>query len=68
MAGTSGLDLVEILRTDERWRDVKVVMTSGFADEFDLRARSSDEGIPFFPKPVELDALARVIDASLRSA
>lgn len=61
--GVSGFDLADRLK--EKWPDIKIVLSSGFADGA-LRSRQDDRmSVPLLAKPYSRADLARVLRASL---
>jgi two-component system cell cycle sensor histidine kinase/response regulator CckA len=57
-------DLVRGLRS--RWRGLKVIMMSGYAEDEAIRRGVGGGWVRFLQKPFDLKTLAEEIDATLR--
>jgi CheY-like chemotaxis protein len=60
MPWIDGRDVVSSSRL--RRPDLKIFMVSGYPRGADIAA---EEGVPFFPKPIDLSALRAAVDAAL---
>jgi CheY-like chemotaxis protein len=60
MPWIDGRDVVASSRL--RRPELKIFMVSGYARGADIAA---EEGVPFFPKPIDLNALRAAVDAAL---
>ena len=59
--GTSGLDVLRAVRTDDRLRDLPVVVMSGSVADDDINAVHELGGSAYLVKPVAFEALLDVI-------
>lgn len=64
LADKSGIDLVEELRTDKS--DLKILLTSGYADRKSRWSDVNKKGLPFLQKPYSLEDLLKSIRETLR--
>ena len=62
--GMNGVELAHEIRN--RRPDLPVLLTSGYADAAEKRAKA--EGVQLLPKPYRLDELAKAIAATIRSS
>ncbi|WP_432574609.1 response regulator [Kineococcus sp. SYSU DK005] len=67
LPGTTGLELVRQLRTDERYARLPVVFLSGRVQPADIEAGRA-LGATYLTKPVVLSALCTAIEQSLATA
>ena len=68
LPGRSGLDVLRELRSDERLRDLPVVVMSAWQTEKDVEAARAAGGTSFLPKPFPIDELVAAVDALLPRA
>jgi PAS domain S-box-containing protein len=65
MPGMNGIDLVRLLRREHP--GIKVLLTSGYADERTRLEAINKEGLPFLPKPYDVASLLRGVWKALRA-
>ncbi len=66
LPGASGAELAGRLR--ERWPDLPVVLTSGYAEDEAVPSHAAGGPLRFLPKPVDLATLAREVHEALGNA
>ena len=62
MPRLGGEELCELVRADERFRDLPILVTTGVVDPERLASVKMYPGVEIFPKPVDLAALLDRID------
>jgi two-component system phosphate regulon response regulator PhoB len=68
LPGRSGLDVLREIRSDDRLRDVPVVVISAWQQESDVDAAREAGGSAFLPKPFPIDDLVAAVDSLLPRA
>jgi DNA-binding response OmpR family regulator len=61
LPGISGLELLELLRRDEAWKDPPIIFISAHPDQPDLERRVLAEGIRLIRKPFDVDELVTAV-------
>ena len=61
LPGISGLELLELLRSDEAWKDPPIIFISAHPDQPDLERRVLAEGIRLIRKPFDVDELVTAV-------
>jgi DNA-binding response OmpR family regulator len=65
LPGFSGLQVLEAMRSDERLRDVPVIVVSAWQSPTDQAAAAEAGADDFLAKPFELEELTRAVESLL---
>lgn len=68
MPGEDGISLLSRLRASPKWRRLPVIVVSGHDPLGELAREARTYGAEFLPKPIQLDALARLVQDALSGA
>ena len=61
LPGISGLELLELLRSDEAWKDPPIIFISAHPDQPDVERRVLAEGLRLIRKPFDVDELVTAV-------
>ncbi|MFW5691065.1 MAG: response regulator [Chloroflexota bacterium] len=65
MPGMSGWDVLEIIRQDERLREIPVIVLTSYTDSNNQRIARQHEVEAFLQKPIDLTELRNTVDKAL---
>jgi DNA-binding response OmpR family regulator len=67
LPGISGLELLELLRRDDAWRDPPIIFISAAPDQPDVQDRVLSEGTRLIRKPFDVDELVTAVKEAVEA-